>query len=445
VLLTKLRPHQERAVAKARGHDGFALFPEQRTGKCLITFAIAEERQPNALLIVCPKGAINTWNSEIKKHWEPEWDCEVYIINYELITNNRDAWKKWAEKKSDLMMVVDEAHRIKKRGSKWSKTCRLIGKRAESRLALTGTPIAQGIQDAWAIFDFLNPLYFGKYKDFEESYLRVMTQTSRDRSWTKVIGHKNLDKFNEIYHKYSFRVTLNEAIREGGGKGIKVRRVPVYIDLEESRQLYQTLKKDFEFFCGGHFIETPETLTQLTKLHQICGGWVKVADNNDDKDWAKIGNEKLRELVKLVDQLRPRKLVICCRYLKEILEIASILMDLGLTVGQIRGGHPYSGEFKEDVIVIQIQAGVAIDLSPSQTIIFFSCDYSYIDFEQIRFRIRSYESKQITEYFLLMRKTVDEKIFRVQVYKEKLADLINEEFRREYERKSGVESTETEI
>jgi SNF2 family DNA or RNA helicase len=441
VLLTKLRPHQERAIARARGHDGFALFPEQRTGKCLITFAIAEERRPDALLIVCPKGALNTWNREIKKHWNPEWDIKIFILNFEQLQNNRKAWKKWAERQPELMMVVDESHRIKKRGSSWSKTCRLIGSRAEHRLALTGTPIAQGIQDAWAQFDFLNPRYFGKYRDFEEKYLIVKTMTSERGSWPKVIGHKNLKEFNAIYHKYSFRVTLNEAIREGGGKGIKVRRVPMYIDLHETNVYYRKLKKDFEVTCNGHYVETPETLGQLMKLQQLCGGWLKVTEDR----WVKVGSEKLKALLKLVQELRPKKLVICCRYIPEIEEIIKELQRLGLTVGRISGGHPYSGEFKEDVIVIQIQAGVAIDLSPSQTIIFFSCDYSYIDFEQIRFRIRSYESKQITEYFLLMRKTVDEKIFRVQVFKEKLADLINEEFRRGYEGKSGVETTKSEV
>ena len=95
MIRTDLRPYQEEAVAAARPHDGFCLFPEQRTGKCLVSLAIVDERKPDVLIILCPKKAVLTWDTEIDKHLDNNWGCEIYIITYQEPVKNLELRKEW--------------------------------------------------------------------------------------------------------------------------------------------------------------------------------------------------------------------------------------------------------------------------------------------------------------------------------------------------------------
>src|SRR5436190_1330428 len=62
------------------------------------------------------------------------------------------------------LLVLDEAQAIKNPGAKQTKSVKKI--RAETRLALTGTPIENRLGDLWSIFDFINPGLLGSSKEF---------------------------------------------------------------------------------------------------------------------------------------------------------------------------------------------------------------------------------------------------------------------------------------
>ena len=440
MLKTELLPSQVEAVAKSRGHDGFAFFSEQRTGKSLAALAVADERQPSALLIVCPKQAEWTWYKELAKHTPDDW-IPTYIVTMGVFSNNRHAWKKWAKRTPNVMMIVDESHKIKKRGSKQSRACRLVSKYCDIRILLTGTPIAQGIQDGWAQFDCMMPGLLGTYAEFEEKYLRVVElKGAEGKSWKKIKGPKPemVPAFNEIYHEYVYRITLNEARQRRGGKAIKTRRVKVPIELPpDTRAFYKEFKKNLEAEYNDNFFSVDSTLARAMKLQQLTGGFMK----DEDGEWHQVSIAKLMALEKVLSGVGKRKIVIVCRFIPEIEAIKRMVLSLGLSVLIIRGGHPYKGEFNVDVIIIQVQAGIAIDLAAAGIIIFYSCDYSYIDYEQIRYRIRSYDTLQVTEYFLICVKTVDELIYRAITEKRELADLINEEYRRGYDGSRGASTT----
>ena len=136
MIRTELRSYQREAVDAALAHDGFAFFPEQRTGKCLTSLAVVDERKPECLLIICPKKAVLTWETELDLHLDVDWDCQIYIITYQEPVKNlklRRQWYRWSQEFADhggtLMVIVDEAHMIKKPGTAQSKFVRTIAKR----------------------------------------------------------------------------------------------------------------------------------------------------------------------------------------------------------------------------------------------------------------------------------------------------------------------------
>lgn len=455
MLKTTLRSYQSEAVAKALQHDGFAFFPEQRTGKCLLSIAVADEVKPDVILIICPKKALRVWSSEFEKHLDLDWDCYIRYVHYEASahqTQDRRRYyrlaKKWQKQGRSIMVICDEAHRIKKRGSRQSRFVRTLGKRATYRLALTGTPIAQGIKDAWALFDFIQHGLFGRWEDFQERYLELEHHTHRrtGASYSKIVGTQNEEEFNRIFHEYSYRITLAEARRTEGLSAAKIRSRKILFELKpSSRAVYEELKQELETVVNGQVVSTPLVLTLTMKLQQIAGGFVlqdvRIPGKRKKKRTVHtVGAEKLERLrraLKTTPELQDRKLVICCRFKHEIDYIGEMLDELGKSWKTVSGREEYNGQFDVDVIILQVQSGEAIDLSASNTYIYYSWNHSLINYEQARFRVQSFHTTQVNYFFLIAEDTVDEDIFDAVVKKKNLATLICDRYRHAKARKKN--------
>jgi non-specific serine/threonine protein kinase len=68
-------------------------------------------------------------------------------------------------------VVLDEAQAIKNPAAKQTKTVKQL--RADTRVALTGTPIENRLSDLWSIFDFINPGLLGSSKEFSSFVKRL--------------------------------------------------------------------------------------------------------------------------------------------------------------------------------------------------------------------------------------------------------------------------------
>jgi superfamily II DNA or RNA helicase len=62
------------------------------------------------------------------------------------------------------LLVLDEAQAIRNPAVKQTRAVKALT--AESRIALTGTPVENSLRDLWSIFDFLNPGLLGTAKEF---------------------------------------------------------------------------------------------------------------------------------------------------------------------------------------------------------------------------------------------------------------------------------------
>ena len=68
-------------------------------------------------------------------------------------------------------MVLDEAQAIKNPAAKQTRTVKQL--QADTRIALTGTPIENRLGDLWSIFDFINPGLLGSSKEFSSFVKRL--------------------------------------------------------------------------------------------------------------------------------------------------------------------------------------------------------------------------------------------------------------------------------
>jgi superfamily II DNA or RNA helicase len=75
------------------------------------------------------------------------------------------------------LAVLDEAQAIKNPGAKQTKTVKQL--KADTRIALTGTPIENRLGDLWSIFDFINPGLLGSSKQFS-SFVKSLADRSHN-------------------------------------------------------------------------------------------------------------------------------------------------------------------------------------------------------------------------------------------------------------------------
>jgi SNF2-related domain len=447
----KLRPYQKECVTKAlsvmRDGGGFGLWLEMRTGKTVTALKIADVVEPAHLWIICPKAggaAPEVWWREIgrwmKLHHGLD-DTQIRVENYEQYVSKRKALYKEAKTLRDLMIICDESHYIKSRSASRSRCVRHLGKFARWRLALTGTPIAQGIHDAWSQFNFIDPIIFGKfdntYEDpktqkilleegFEGRYLIRGGYKKHD-----IVGFKNEEEFYKKFHAHSYRKTLREA--RDKPLTLKYSKVPVELR-RPARTAYEELKADLITEVNKKKIKVKNVLSSLIKLQQVTGGSVLVSPDNEGEkpELVDISREKLHALavlLKRIAETHPGKFIVIARFRHEMDRIAASLRALGYHVGVVRGGEPYDGRFREDCLVMQIQAGIAVDMSKADCIIFYSIDFSMLNFEQARFRILDFHKPAGHYFFLSAIDTIDEDIFLAITRKKAVAKLICDTYR----------------
>jgi hypothetical protein len=139
------------------------------------------------VLVVCPPAVLSNWATEARRftpslrvavHHGPRRVAgpdlvalaarsDVVLSTYATAVRDMDTldgveWRR---------VVVDEAQAIKNPQNETAQVLRRL--KSWSRLALTGTPIENGLGDLWAILDFVNPGLVGTRPSFVEQLSRV--------------------------------------------------------------------------------------------------------------------------------------------------------------------------------------------------------------------------------------------------------------------------------
>ncbi|MBW4616433.1 MAG: helicase [Desmonostoc vinosum HA7617-LM4] len=135
-------------------------------------------------LLVCPTSVLGNWEREVKKfaptlkamqyHGDkrPKGKAFVETVNkHDLIITSyslihRDI--KLLQSVSWQIIVLDEAQNVKNPDAKQSQAIRQL--EAAFRIALTGTPVENRLQELWSILDFLNPGYLGNKQFFQRRF-----------------------------------------------------------------------------------------------------------------------------------------------------------------------------------------------------------------------------------------------------------------------------------
>ncbi|MEH1913007.1 DEAD/DEAH box helicase [Nostoc sp.] len=205
----QLRPYQERGAAwlsfLERWGLGACLADDMGLGKTVqfIAFLLHLKEQDaleNPTLLVCPTSVLGNWEREVNKFapslkilqyhgdkrpkgkafLEAVKKHDLIVTSYSLL--HRDI--KSLQSVSWQIIVLDEAQNVKNPEAKQSKAVREL--EATFRIALTGTPVENRLQELWSILDFLNPGYLGNKQFFQRRFAMPIEKYGDTASLTQL-------------------------------------------------------------------------------------------------------------------------------------------------------------------------------------------------------------------------------------------------------------------
>ena len=186
-LTATLRPYQQQGVSwlgflRSAGLGGI-LADDMGLGKTLQTLCVLGPRT----LVVCPTSVLPNWVAELKRFRPSLKACvyhgpgrsldeaaEVTLTTYSILRLDAAALsaRTWDA------AVLDEAQAIKNPESQVARAA--FGLKANFRLALSGTPLENRLEELWSLMHFANPGLLGGRRQFEDRVARPLSEGRTD-------------------------------------------------------------------------------------------------------------------------------------------------------------------------------------------------------------------------------------------------------------------------
>ena len=416
---------------------GFALLADEMgLGKTLQTIAlltlIASPEAP--ALIVVPTSLLYNWEAEIRR-FAPSLQTIVYhgsgrdalqdqrahhviVTSYGILMNDRALFMK----REYSLMVLDEASAIRNPDTEVARCC--FRMKARAKLALTGTPLENSMQDLWSIFQFLQPGYLGERRQFQETYERG---NATDPAAAQSLRLRVMP--------FLLRRTKEEVVKELPEKV----ETDDWCDLSpEQAELYQSVwetgLKAIEKLAAAHDSAAHMTLlTLLLRLRQICCDAALVAPELTQTWTLAQRSRKMERLFEIVQGAREsgRKMLVFSQFAKQLHAIQAECQQRGIETlrldGATRDRQALVDRFQSDdgpgVFLISLKAGgYGLNLTKASTVVHFDPWWNPAAERQASDRAhRIGQTQTVNIYKLLTRGTVEERVKNLQTSKSQLA------------------------
>lgn len=269
-LTAKLRPYQVRGVSWLREtigvHGGAVLADEMGLGKTLQTIGYLVRRaEEGAQLVVCPTSLVGNWAHEIARFapdlrtiiWrggalKPVDSGTVVLTGYPTLRLHSPAMTEhhW------VTAVFDEAQVLKNPRTQVSKAARTIA--ADARIALTGTPVENRLEELWALLNLVAPHLFGHRTQFRRRFVRPIADGS-------------LAAAARLRGAIEPVVLMRKKSQVASSLPAKIHADLICDLTEEQQQVYDNLlEQAIDDGFGGGAQRQAKVLATLTALKQVC-------------------------------------------------------------------------------------------------------------------------------------------------------------------------------
>jgi superfamily II DNA or RNA helicase len=390
-------------------------------------------------LVVCPASLTLNWQRETDRFTpdlRPELLSEVaperlptlikesrlFITSYGLLRRDIETLRQIRFG----TVVLDEAQHIKNPDSQSAKaTCRL---QADAKVALTGTPIENGVRDIWSIMNFLMPGYLGRREDFRERFEIPMQNRVNSPEQTRLV--RRLSPFILRRTKAQVATELPEKIQQVSFVELSAKQKATYHALlSAARQTLSDSKSSTSKGAGKMAV-----FTALLRLRQVCCDLRLTSEENTAADSAKL--ELLEELLQdaIADDHR---VLVFSQFASMLGLIREKLKEDGIDYcyldGSTRERQREVDRFQTGdvpVFLISLKAGgVGLNLTAADTVIHYDPWWNPAVEAQATDRAHRIGQKRTVQvYKLITRGTVEERILSLQARKRELtAGLVDSE------------------
>lgn len=458
--------HQLKEFNATKDLPAHALLWQMRTGKTKVVIDTAMhlfiENKIDVVLIVTRSGVHSNWvRKEIPKHCSIPYDAEWWDADrvgkreymarlHELslcesliffAINNESFIKPKAKQyvrhllRMRVMLVVDEVHDFRSPSSKRFKAARALAKHCPYRRTMTGTNNGNSPLGNWAQFEILEKgaLGYDTYEPFKKHYAMIEWRRKKNgKMFEDITGFQNLIELQASIDRLSSTITRKDC-----------PDLPPLIvssfDVKPSavqRKVYRQLKHDFEVALeDGSILSAEEAAVRRLKLQQVLSNFL-IDEHRKTHTIDRTSNPRLDALM---TQLKDAdgKVIIWCRFKQDIRNIAQHFKIEKLNFveyhGDVKKADRFEAErrFLDDLECLYFlgqpqSAGLGLNLSPADTIIWYSHTDDIVIRDQANERATEKGASSVAVVDLVVPNSVDEDILDNLGGKRAINDYMND-------------------
>ncbi len=405
----------------------------------IVDYVQKNRENRKASLVVSPSSLSLNWQNEATKfadglktlvirgtlaeRKEKIKDIEKYdlvITSYDLLKRDIELYK---EKDYQFKYVIaDEAQYLKNSNTQNAKAIKQI--KSETRYALTGTPIENSLAELWSIFDFIMPGYLFGYRKFKNTYETPIIKGEDEAA---------MSKLKMLIEPFVLRRNKKEVLKELPEKTVTVLDNEMG---EEQRNIYlnyllrakQEISEQIDL--NGYESSRMQILAALTRLRQICcHPSLFIKDYNE-------GSSKLEQCMEIVQEAvnGGHKILLFSGYTSMFEIIEKELKQSNIKYFKLTGSTKVEermklvDEFNENpeiqVFLISLKAGgTGLNLTGADMVIHYDPWWNVSTENQATDRAyRIGQRNNVQVYKLITKNSIEEKIYKLQEKKAKLAD-----------------------
>lgn len=425
-------------------YEGEDIIPGQERMEDSIRFQtnqkmISTRNGKRASLVVSPSSLTLNWQNEVNKFAKElktlvikgtltERKRQIEEIDqYDLVITSYDLLKRdielYLEKDYSFRYIIaDEAQYLKNSNTQNAKSIKKI--KADTRYALTGTPIENSLAELWSIFDFIMPGYLFTYKKFKALY---------ETPIVKEESQEAMQKLRMLIEPFILRRNKKEVLTELPDKTITVLNNEMG---EEQRRIYlsylaqakQEIAEEIEL--NGYEKSQIQILAALTRLRQICCHPSLFIEGYQE------GSSKLEQCIEIIQDAvnSGHKILLFSGYTSMFDMMEKELKQRGIQYFKLTGSTKVDqrielvDEFNENpeikVFLISLKAGgTGLNLTGADVVIHYDPWWNLSTENQATDRAyRIGQKNNVQVYKLITKNSIEEKIYDLQQKKAELVD-----------------------
>ncbi len=388
-------------------------------------------------LVICPTTVVFNWESEIQK-FAPELTCLKLagsdrknhfkeIPNYDVVITSYALIRRDIRHFKDInfrYIILDESQNIKNAMSQTAQAVKQL--QANHKLALSGTPIENKLEELWSVFDFLMPGFLLSVAEFNARYVNPIMERQ--------------DKTVEKRLKLQIYPFILRRMKRDVAKDLpdKVENI-AYCELTDEQkdfylQVLDSTKEELFKSIEQNGLEKSRLsiFSALLRLRQICCH-PRLYDKENVKHIMSSGKfEKLKSMLEEIIS-EGHRVLLFSQFVNMLDIVKGWLEREGIEYEYLTGktkdrqaAVEHFNNSKIPIFLISLKAGgTGLNLTGADYVIHYDPWWNPAVEDQATDRAyRIGQTKKVFVYRLITKNTVEEKIQKLKTIKRNLVDSV---------------------